>query len=237
MKKKKWIYLMLIIIIVIPVLFFYNAFNGNPVSKLLSTSALKNHLATEYPDKEFHMKDGFYNFKISGYSYDVVQIGSNKEYEFGVTGFLKPTVSYDGIYYANLDEPLMEKLSKEAAEEIAGLLKADVPELLNVDVQMEILKGKYDAGTKWSKDIKLEKPMYIHIVTDAAGKSKDDVVETMKTIQKALKDSGYTYDFVTINSNVQDEEFTGKDQFGYVKFSGSFTEEDKIKSKDVEAYE
>lgn len=237
MKKKKWIYLVLIFIIVIPVLFFYNAFNGNPVSKLLSTTVLKDHLAKTYPDKEFHIKDGFYNFKIGGYTYDVVQIGSENDYEFEVTGFLKPTISYDGIYYANLDEPLIEKLRKEASKEIAGLLETDVPELLNVDVQMEVLKGKYHAGTNWNKEMKLEKPMYIHIVTDAAGKSKDDVVETMKKIQNTLNENGYTYDFVTINSNVQDKEFTDKDQFGYVKFSGSFTKDQKIKSNNIEQYE
>ncbi len=234
---KKWMYLILILIIVIPVLFFYNAFNGNPVSKLLSTSALKKHLENTYPDKEYQIKEGFYNFKIGGYSYDVVQIGSEKEYEFEVTGFLIPTVSYDAIYYANLDEPLIEKWGKEASKEINKLLEKDVPELLNVDVQVEVLKGKYNAETKWSKDLKLENPMYIHIITDAAGKTKEDIVQTMKTIQKHLNDNNYTYDSVTINSNVQDRDFADKDPFGYVKYSGSFTKEEKIKLNDIEQFE
>lgn len=234
MSKKQWMYLILIFIIVIPVLFFYNAFNGNPVSKLLSKTALKNYLEETYHDKEFRFDDGFYNFKIGGYTYNVVLIGSEKEYDFDVAGFIKPSVSYDGIYYANLDEPLIEKLGKEASEEIEKLIIKDVPNLLNVDVQVEVLKGTYDAETKWDKDIKLEKPMYIHITTDAANQTKEDVLATMKQIQQTLNKDGYTYDSVTINSNVQDKEFTEKDQFGYVKFSGSFTKNDAIKLKDIE---
>ncbi|GIN22466.1 YfjL-like protein [Siminovitchia fordii] len=237
MNKKKWIYLALICIIIIPVLFFYNAFNGNPVSKLGSNSVLKKHLEKKYPNKEFHINDGFYNFKIGGYSYEVIQIGNEKEYEFEVTGLFMPTVSYDGIYYDHLDEPLIEKWGKEASEEMVNLLKKDVPELLNIDVQVEVLKGKYDTSTQWNKNMKLEKPMYIHMTTDAAGKTKKDIFETMKKIQKRLNDNDYTYDTVTINSNVQDKEYTDKDEFGYVKFSGSFTKEEKIKLNDIEQFE
>ena len=65
--------------------------------------------------------NNIYNFKIGGYTSWVVQIGDQQqtEYEFEVTGFFKPTVTHDGIYYGNLDIPLIEKLSDEAAVEIS----------------------------------------------------------------------------------------------------------------------
>ena len=89
--KKKVIYILLIIILVVPILFFYNAFNGNPVWKSVSTIALKNYLKETYPQDEFRVNDGFYNFKISGYTYEVLKIGEDgQEYEFGVTKFFKP---------------------------------------------------------------------------------------------------------------------------------------------------
>ncbi|MFS8630057.1 MAG: hypothetical protein LOD92_02590, partial [Bacillales bacterium] len=43
------------------VLFFYNAFNGNPVSKFLSKKELQAHLEETYPGREFTVSGGAYN--------------------------------------------------------------------------------------------------------------------------------------------------------------------------------
>lgn len=235
MKKKKWIYLALIVILLAPLLIFYNAFNGNPASKFFSKQVLKSYLDETYPNEQFNIRNGFYNFKIGGYTYEVVQIGSERDVEFEVTGFLKPKVTFDGIYYANLDEPLMNKLGNEASGEIMDLLKKEVPEIVNVDVQLEILKGNLDSDAKWSKTVPLEKPMYIHITTNAAGKTKKEIAAAMATIQQLLNTNDYVYDSVTINGNILDaNELPGKDHFGYVKFSGSFTRNETIREKDIE---
>jgi hypothetical protein len=235
MKKKKWIYITLFVVLLVPLLLLYQAFNGNPASKYFSKRALAHYLADTYPKEQFRISDGFYNFKIGGYAYDVVQIGSGDAYEFEVQGFIKPKVTFDGVYYANLDESLMEKLGNEAANEITALLKKEVPEIVYVDVQIEILKGKLAPDTKWNKTLPLEKPMYIHITTNAAGKTKKDVASAMKKIQEALNANGYEYGSATMNANIMDnEKMTGKDDFGYVKFSGSFKSNETIRENDIE---
>ncbi|MBO1003960.1 YfjL-like protein [Pseudogracilibacillus auburnensis] len=233
--KKKWLYIIGIIVLVVPVLFFYHAFNGNPVWKAVSTNALKNYLKDTYPQDEFRIHDGFYNFKISGYTYEVIKIGEDGQgYEFEVTRFFKPTVSYDGIYYANLDLPLMEKLQDEAANEISDALNMD--SIVNIGVQIEVLQGTYDADTQWSKDLQLEKPIYIHLTMDVTNMSKEEVFTAVQSIKQKLDSAGYQYDRVSFNGNMFDGKFGDKDEFGYLKYAVGFDQDSNITIKNIEEY-
>ncbi|HEY4554524.1 MAG TPA: hypothetical protein VIG80_15130 [Bacillaceae bacterium] len=239
-KKKKWVLSLFLAFLVAGILFLYNAMNGNPASKFFSKTALKTYLAETYPDKEFTIRNGFYNFKDSGYSFDVIQIGDEqqKEYEFTVNGFFKPEVRYDGIYYASLDTPLIEKLEQEAEAEMFARLADKESNLANVDVQLEVLEGTYGSDTKWNKHLKLEKPMYVHIVVDAGGMDKKEMLESAVAIQQAMNDEGYIYGRATINgNNMEEAEEMDQDHFGYVKYSVSFTKNDKIKESQIEVLE
>lgn len=236
MKRKKWIYIVLIIILVVPILFFYNAFNGNPIWKMASESALKDYLKETYPDQEFNIDEGFYNFKFSEYSFKVNKIGveDQKKYEINVRGFFKPTVAFDEIYMDNLDEPLMEKLGNEAAAELQTVFK-DVNSIVTINVRIEVLKGTYDTSINWSKDLKIEKPIYIDILMDAGNMPREQLLEEMKKMQSHLNTEGYTYDNVNINANLFDGKY-GKDDQGYVKYASSFTKDKKLSLKDIEEY-
>lgn len=236
MKRKKWLYIILIIVLVVPILFFYNAFNGNPVSKYTSKKSLKSFLAEKYPDQQYHIRDQFYNFKIGGYTFEVVQIGDEQqtEYEFEVTGFFKPTVKYDGIYYANLDIPLMEKLSEEAAFELASVLTEKVPKIVDIYVQLEILQGRYEVKTNWTKDLTLEKPMYIHLIMDVTNMNKEEVLAAVVTIQHTLNLENYAYDRVSFNGNIFGTNIDGKDDGGYVKYAIGFNDHSNIALSDIE---
>ncbi|MCR2821190.1 YfjL-like protein [Lederbergia panacisoli] len=239
MTKMKWIYLILLIILVVPILFFYNAFNGNPAWKYFSNKSVKHYLKETYPGQEFVIPNGFYNFKVSGYTYNVRKVGDEqqKEHEFSVTGFWKPTVTYDGIYYDNLDLPLMEKLGKEASAELTELLKDKVKRVVEMSVQIEILQGSYSSDTTWSKDLKLEKPIYIHLIVDVTDMSKEDVLRTVQDIQQELNSADYSYSGVSFNGNLFDNEQIGaKDHFGYVKYSVGFDKDSNIKLSDIKEY-
>lgn len=238
MTLKKWVYLILIIILVGAVLFFYNGFNGNPISKMIAKSTLKNHLESTYPKDEFVIQKDFYNFKDGGYNFYVTKIGDEDqtEYEFIMTGIFGSTVHSDGIYYANQDEQLIEKLQLEASEEITTLLQDVVPEVLEANPLLEVLKGKYPADTHWSKDFKAEKPMYIHIPVDANEFSKEEMLEASILIQKALNNANYKYDHVTINGNIIDkniEKVKGED-FWFVKYAVGFENDTKLTLKNIE---
>lgn len=243
MKKKKMIYSILLVLLIGIVLFFYNAFNGNPISKVYSKKVLENYLSDTYTNKEFRIKDGFYDFKFSEYIFEVIEIGNATEdgpakYEFSVSGFIKPIVTTDGIYYANLDEDLMMKLGQEASREIESILREKVASVKGVDIQLELLKGKLDSATKWNKDLPLEKPLQMHIVIDSTNQTKEDVLNDTKKIQTVLDSEGYVYDYATINGNGFDQEHgDGKDERGYVKYSISFDKGVTPQLKDVEEFD
>lgn len=241
MTKKKWIYLILLVILVGAVLFFYNAFNGNPLSKMTAKSTLKSHLEATYPEDEFVIQKAFYNFKDSGYNFYVTQVGEEQqtEYEFILTGFFGSTIHSDGIYYANQDVELIRKLQKEAGEEIMNLLQEKVPEVFVVTPQLEVLKGKYAADTHWSTDFTPEKPLYLFIAIDSREFSKEDVLQASTTIQQSLHEANISYDHVTINGNIIDENLEEvKDQpFWVVKYAVGFESNSKLTVKDIEQYE
>ncbi|WP_042150296.1 DUF3139 domain-containing protein [Paucisalibacillus sp. EB02] len=233
MRKKKWWYILLIIVITLPVLIISNAFNGNPLSKQIAKITLNKYLEEEYPEDKFHVEKPFFNFKDSGYNFEVKKIGdtTQESYDFTVTGILGTKVSYDSIYYANLDQVLIRKLQQEANSELGMLMKSDIPELIEVDVMVEVLKETYPSDTKWDKELNLEKPMYIHITIDAEGLTKESIVEKAKTIQQLLNENGYEYDRVSINANLNDKAFGS-----YVKYGVGFEGDSSIKEKDVEEY-
>lgn len=232
-KWKKLIYLGLIILLAAPIIILYSGFNGNPVSKYFSTITLKSYLNKTYPDHEFDVSSGEYNFKNSGYDYEVRQIGdkSSKVYDFTVEGVFIPKVVHDGIYYANLDRPLMNKLSSEAETELTKLLNRKIAPIKRLDVELEILKGKYPLETNWGLDINLEKPLYIYVQTDATHQSKSEFFEDAKTIQQTLKASNYIYDYVIVNGNYFGEDI---DPLGFVKYSIGFDKDTKLKMKKIE---
>ena len=226
MKKKKRIYGSLIIMLWAPTLFFYIDFNGNAVSDLFSKQALDSYLAKTYLNEPFHILDGFFNLKIGGYTYEGEQVASEKGFEFEVTGALQPKVAFD----AKRDTSLRDRLENEASEEIRELLIKDVPDIIHVEVQLDSLTGTLDSNTKWSKTGPLAKPMHIHMMIQADGKTKKDVANTMKAIQQLLNANHYVYDSVTINANIVE----GQKMPGYVKFSGSFTSNKTIREKDIQ---
>lgn len=235
MTWKKWLYIILLVVIIVPILFFYQAFNGNPVSKFASKKSLENFLAEKYPEHEYRIHEGVYNFKISGYSFDVNEIGDPEQttYQFEVTGFLKPKVTLDAIYLGNLDEPLINKLSEEASEELTEVLSEKVPSIMNTYVHIEVSKGKYKENTNWSKDLQLENPISINITVDVTNMTKGDVLEAAKAIQQTLRENNYVYDEVGFNGNMFDENIDDKEKRDYLKYWITFDEDSNLTINDV----
>lgn len=230
-KNKKWLYIILIILLATPVIFLHVAFNGNPLSKYLATRHVKAYLTETYPDEELHIKESFYNFKDSGYNFKVIKVGeeSDETYDFVVGGIFSMHVDSDGIYYDNLDEDLMQKLGKEASNEIKRLLQKHDINILEVDVGMEVLQGKHSDDIVWDKNFKPEKPMHVHIAFDAEGKTTTDVLEIAQTFQEKLSTERLEYSYVTLNGNCFDQKWNE----WYVEYAISFEPDEILTIKDV----
>lgn len=239
-KKRKSLYIALLVLLALLVGSLYNSLNGNPFSKWLAGRELEQFMAEHYPEKRLRIEKGFYDFKFKRYEFRVKEIGADTgkgepaEYEFSVGGWI-PEVKADGIRNANLDTALMERLSGEAAAELQAAFARRVPAVREVTVQLEVVKGQLEENAAWSPSLKLDEPLYIHVVTDAAGASKQQVAEAAGEIATVLDAGGYDYGHVTINANVMDEKAAGKDGYGYVKYVARFDKGgEKVSAKDVE---
>jgi hypothetical protein len=239
MNKKKWLYVLIIVVLSLLILFLYNAFNGNPITKQLSKSEIKNYLAETYPNDQFSIGKPFYNFKDGGYHYDVRIIGdaNQMEYDITVTGILGSTIYFDGIYYANQDKKLIEKLQNEANAELKLLLKDKIPEILDVSTGLQILKGKYDATISWDKNFIPEKPMTLFLTIDSSELSTEDIAKLASNIQEILNREQYVYSNITINGNILSNN-DGKDgvPFWNLKYYLSYESDTVLRSKDVKIY-
>ncbi|MCY9591542.1 hypothetical protein PC41400_03860 [Paenibacillus chitinolyticus] len=240
-KKKKGMYIALLVLLGLLGLLvgsLYNSLNGNPLSKWLAQRELQQFMVEHYPEKRLRIEKGFYDFKFKRYEFRVKEIGVDAdkgepaEYEFSVGGWI-PKVKVDGIRSANLDMPLMERLRGEAEAELQAAFARRVPAVREVSVQLEVVKGQLAENAAWTPSLKLDEPLYIHVVTDAAGASKQQVAEAAAEIAAVLDAGGYDYGHVTINSNVMDDE-AGKDPYGYVKYVARFDKGGKVSAGDVE---
>ncbi len=141
--KKTTVYAALIVVLSAAVLFLYNAYNGNPLSKVISKGVLGSYLEEMYPEKSLRIEGGFYNFKFGEYEFQVIETGEGGpvEYEFKVRGFIKPQVDWDGIYYTHLDEPLMSRLSLEAGRSLPSCYRHRFQTSWKLSPRSKYLKG------------------------------------------------------------------------------------------------
>lgn len=232
MNKRKVIYIILLTVLIVIVGFLYNAFNGNPVSKWLAKNNLQQYLETNYPDQSYRVKEGFYDFKFSSYEFDVIEIGNTTEkgelvkYDFTLRG-LNPVVVFDDIRYQHLDTELIERLEQEAVQELKNLLGTKLSNVEEITVQFEVVKGQLPEDTSWSRQLPLDKPIYIYIKLDATGASKEDIWNAGQMIQTSLNSEGYIYQSVNLNANMSS---------GALKYSLSILPDSTLTPGDVKEW-
>lgn len=241
MNKKKMIYWTLIVLLAVFVLFTYNEFNGNPISKFAARQVLDQYLEEQYPNREFRITESFYNFKFKEYSFNTVEIGSTDQagkgplqYRFSVRGFFQPTVSEDELRYSMLDEKMMERLSREAEEELSQELGRQLQNILEINVNLEVLQGQFPEDISWSKDLMLEEPMYIFIMLESTETGPEEFLQEARLIQDALNTKGYTYSHVNINGKFSVA--GAKDERGYLRYAIGFEQDSVLSLRDVSEY-
>jgi hypothetical protein len=236
--KKKVIYGVVITLLLSVVLFMYNEFNGNPLSQYLAKRELETYIAQEYPDHTLRLESRGYNFKFSDYMFDAFDIGSaeNQVYRFAVRGLIFPEVRYDELRATKLDHELMERISEQAADELFQLLTQSADNIRQVNVTVEILKGRFHDTLQWDKALEFDQPLDLFIVLDSANASKQDTLESARLIQRLLNEAGYTYDRVNINGNIFDHQEIKREEYGYVKYAVAFGPETDLTVKDIQEY-
>ena len=124
MKKKilKAIGITLSVVLAVVVVFFANAFFGNPVSKLLATKTAEKHLAEVYPDTDYYIEKVGYNFKFSDY-YAVIKSPSSIDTVFDLHISMLGKLGYDTFENVTDRFTTAQRLEGEYRALVASMLE------------------------------------------------------------------------------------------------------------------
>lgn len=245
MKFKKVIYVIILAILIVGTLLIYTGFNGNPISNSIGKHVALKYIKETYPDESFTIEDGTYCFPLGEYGYKINKIGEDPfidsskgetslNYSISTSGFLGNHIAYDGIKYARLDENVSDILSTSASSEITILLIDSIPGFKRASARIEVLKGEFSDFPKWTKELTIKSPISISISIDGTDKSKKDILNIGKDVQKILNDNGYIYTNVHLGASRYDKELGGdKSGDGYLKYTISFTPDSSLSIRDV----
>ena len=131
MKKKRPLFLRisaaLAALFLIGILFFfYNAFNGNPISAAIVTARVNSYVKETYPGNDFSIKWASYDFKTNDYRCRI-QSASSPDTSFFISGGISGKL-YDSYETAVLEKgTTYARLDNALNEEACALLKQQFP--------------------------------------------------------------------------------------------------------------
>ena len=237
MKKK--LFILLAIIITGFVLFGFNEFNGNFISKQMAKSTVKSHLDETYADANYQIEKRGYNFKSATYMFDVTfyEPPNNWTYTFEVgPKYIPTTIQTTTLHSDSKDEEKSNIWNTQGAQYVKNLL-AGIPVggvcyFIDVPKQFSQADWSPTVDVPVAPSIMMEFPLY-------NGESKETFLNYAQAIQKALNADGIRYDSVFV---YMDEKFDNRDgkKEGYAeiyyqrKYSLQFQANSKITLQDFQ---
>lgn len=188
---------------------------------------LEAYLEENYPDMDYEFKgsakyvsiDDSYRFKVL----TVNPLGVETSYIFDVYNYEPFAVFNDTIHKARIDKESSQKLNAEAEQYIKKLLQTKVPELDQVDTDVEVYNN--DAA-KWTPQLKTPKPILIMLEIEKGDLTKQQMLEQSKTMQQLLNDESIDYYMAEAGYRSM---VNGEENYEYV----SFTPEQELTINDV----
>lgn len=225
--KKKIIYSVIIISLVGFIVFAYIQMSGNPIDKYKAKESLEMFLEQTYPDMEYEIKrsvgygwtDGTFDFKVVKKD----SIAVETTYTFYVSAFEPYEVYSDTIHKSRIDSESSLKLNAEAQQYIKTLLQKKVPEVYQVDTDVEVYNN---TATEWTPQLKTPKPIHIMLEIKKGDLTKEQILKQYKDMQKLLNDEDISYSLAEVGYlSVENEE----ENYEYV----AFTPEQKLTINDI----
>lgn len=207
---KKWLSILLALVITGSVLFGYNEFNGNFISKQIAKSTIKAYLTEHYPNTSFRVDKGSFNFKFNTYDFDVT---FNEEpnywnYTFEVgPKYVPNTIEAKMMHYDSRDETKSNEWSDQGSQYVKNLLDTDTIPVgtifYSIDVPNQFPQNKWtpDVNVIVAPSISIELPLY-------KNETKEEFLKIVQEIQTVLDADKIKYDTVFI---YMDEKFDNRD--------------------------
>ena len=133
------------------VMFLYNRYVIYVKNMEAAHINLTNHLNYTYKDKFYGNMDIDYDVKTNTYGANVDFYIPNEEYDFNLSS--RGHVIGDGYLHNNKDNLISHRFARQLKESLVSDFKEKFPEIFNVYVEMQILKGKYNHTEFYSKEV------------------------------------------------------------------------------------
>jgi len=228
MMKKKIFYGIIAAILITIVLVTYMSVAGNPYEMNKARESLKAYLEETYPDMDYKIKWAAKYVTIDeSYRFEVIVKDSTLDvettYPFDVYRYEPNEVFNDTIHKSRVDQATSQKLNKQAEQYILTLLQKKVPELHQVDTDVEVYNNDV---TEWTPKLKTPKPILIMLEVEKGNLTKEQMLQQAKTIQQQLNQESIDYYLAEVGYH---EVVNGEENYLYV----SFTPQQKLTLKDV----
>lgn len=205
----------------------YNAFFGNPFSKVLATTTATHYLEATYPEEDFTVNVQAYDFKQGGYQFEIAM--ADEKHPIVIGGFWGNKVKRDDIYTARLDEPMMTKLSAEASQQMANWLSA-MP-IKHIETYLEVSKGAHEPHATWSVDFEPNHPLVAFITLDAKAMTAEQFTQFAEDAKAQMAKQKLSYEYISLTAEV-----IKKGEEPHVVYATGFSPIDKkIKVKTFES--
>ena len=210
---KKWLYIVPAALILVVVLFFYVSFNGNFISKIIAKNSAQDYLKIQYPEGNYTLQDGHYNFKNGTYAFDLMyyseEHAQNWAYTLEVGNGLFPTsVEYVTLHADSTDTETTELWNKEGSDYVNKLLKG-LPISVSASYTISVPIGFTKETPTWQPEVPVPIAPFLYIDTAYYnGETKEQFLQLTKEIQQRLNKESLNYSNVTI---VMNEKFNNSD--------------------------
>ncbi|WML39609.1 hypothetical protein RCG19_20925 [Neobacillus sp. OS1-2] len=225
--KKKILYSLLAVSLIGLVLVIYIQAGGNPINKNKAKENLTAYLKETYPDMDYEIKRSVKYVSIDdSYRFRVLTkdpLGVETIYLFDVYNYKPFKVFNDTIHKSRIDKDSSKKLNAQAEQYIKTLLQKKVPEVNQVDTDVEVYNND---ATKWTPQLKTPKPILIMLEIDKGNVTKEQMLQQCKTMQELLNNESIDYYMTEAGYR---SIVNGEENYEYV----SFTPKQKLTISDI----
>lgn len=181
----------MVIFLVSLVVFIYNSFNGNPLSKYIATKQMENYLTMNYPEEDFKIERVYYDFKFGAYVGKVYS-PRNGDIQFTVSPRRNGYVYDEYIDKYARDQELSRLFSEQINQMVFPIAKEKIVETSEVTAEIYIKKGKYPSDASYSKN--MEENLSLNIYFEGDKVSEEEFVEKCMNVRDTILASGFKVD-------------------------------------------
>lgn len=203
---KKWILLTLAALLLGVILFFYIAFNGNFISKMIAKYKVQQYVEEMYEGQNKQMIDSGYNFKDGRYYfiYDIYQEGIGASYNFSIGGpFLPQGRIFSYLDYESTDEVMTTAFQQAGVKWLEEQFREKQLAFDRIDYSVSIPKGLYDEGTSWQPKVDQTLMPSIYIELKDEQQTEEQFLQQAEAIRQLLQEHHFTY--VEVNISIMRE--------------------------------